>query len=196
MAILSQQDYETFEALRLHALQIFDERPTTDPGVAAVEMMKREDVPMHYPFHHFIVPASLIIAASVSKNISRDRVEDMLLQAMERAVNVIGGFCGEYGACGAGVGAGIFMSVFTDSSPMSVKTWGWCNEITGVCLQAIAKYDGPRCCKRTAFLSFAAAVPYANEKLGTAMTVNENQICDFYEMNRECKKKKCPFYPL
>ena len=191
----SEKDLAVFEALKDECLEIFDKRPTVNVSDIAVELMSREDVPMHYPFHHFIIPAALLTAAAVSRGDSRERLAEMLTTAGERAKNVLGGFCGNYGACGAGVGAGIFMSVITDSSPMSVQTWDWCNEITGICLQKIASIGGPRCCKRTAFLSISEAVPYANSKLGTSLTFNEEQKCSFHERNKECKRKLCPFYP-
>ena len=195
MAVFSEKDLAVFDALLEECLEIRSERPTTDVSAIAVELMSREDVPMHYPFHHFIIPASLLTAAACDKGLNSGRLKEMLTAAGERAKNVLGGFCGNYGACGAGVGAGIFMSVFTDSSPMSDKTWGWSNEITGRCLQKIASYGGPRCCKRTAFLSISEAVPYANEKLGIHMTFNKEQTCTFHERNQQCKKTLCPFYP-
>ena len=195
MAVYSEKDLAVFESLKDECLEIFDKRPTVNVSDIAVELMSREDVPMHYPFHHFIIPAAFLTAAAVSRGDSRERLAEMLTAAGERAKNVLGGFCGNYGACGAGVRAGIFMSVITDSSPMSVQTWDWCNEITGRCLQKIASISGPRCCKRTAFLSISEAVPYANSKLGTSLTFNEEQKCSFHERNKECKRKLCPFYP-
>ena len=196
MAVFNEKDLAVFESLKDECLDIFKTRPTVNVSEIALEMMSREDVPMHFPFHHFIVPASLLTAAAVSRGDSYERLDEMLETAKERSKNVLGGFCGNYGACGAGVGAGIFMSVYTDSSPVSAATWSWCNEITGRCLQKLASVEGPRCCKRTAFLSISEAVPYINEKLGTALTFNEDQICSFHERNKECKGKLCPFFPL
>jgi len=196
MTVFSDTDLAVFESLKEECLDIFQTRPTVNVSEIALEMMSREDVPMHFPFHHFIIPAAFLTATAVSRGDSRERLADMLETAKERSKNVLGGFCGNYGACGAGVGAGIFMSVYTESSPVSDRTWAWCNEITGRCLERIASVPGPRCCKRTAFLAISEAVPYANEKLGAAMTYNKEQICTFHERNRECKGKLCPFFPL
>lgn len=195
MITYTEQDYAVFDALLEQCLDVFENRRTTDVSEIAVDLMSREDVPMHFPFHHFIIPAALLTATAIDRGDDREKLEAMLKLAQERAKNVLGGFCGHYGACGAAVGGGIFMSVYTESSPLSVKTWQWCNEMTAKCLASIAQIEGPRCCKRSSFLALQAAVPYANEKLGTVLTVNEHQLCTFHAMNKQCKKRNCPFYP-
>ena len=195
MANFTEKDLAVFDSLAEECLDIFDNRPTTNVSEIALEMMNREDVPMHFPFHHFIIPAALLTACAAARGDSRERLAEMLQSAKERSKNVLGGFCGFYGTCGAGVGAGIFMSVYTDTSPMSDTTWSWGNEITGLCLTRISEIPGPRCCKRTAFLSLSTAVPYINEKLGTSLSFNEDQKCSFHERNQQCKGRLCPFFP-
>ena len=49
--------------------------------------------------------------------------EKKIEDARKRAVNVLGGFCGFYGACGAAVGTGIFISVITEANPLSRDEW-------------------------------------------------------------------------
>ncbi|MDO4478043.1 MAG: DUF5714 domain-containing protein [Lachnospiraceae bacterium] len=195
MAGLTEKDMATFDDIRDNCLAIFKERPTTDPVAIAFELMNREDVPMHFPFHHLIVPAALLTAAAVSRGDDFEKLEKRLAVAVDRSKNILGGFCGFYGACGASVGTGIFMSIMTDSSPMSTTTWSWCNEATAKTLGKLAELGGPRCCKRSVFGVLTEIVPYANEKLGTTMTLPESVTCTFYERNRECKKTACPFYP-
>ena len=73
-----------------------------------------------------------------------------------RARNVLPAFCGLYGACGAAVGCGIFMSVYTGTTPLSKDTWSLCNYATAGALSEMAKLGGPRCCKRN---TFAALLP-------------------------------------
>lgn len=190
----SEKDLRVFEDLKEHCLELFRDRHSVNVSEIAVSLMEMPGVPMHYPFHHFIVPASLLTATAAAKGDSEERLREMLETAMERAQCVVGGACGNLGACGAGVGAGIYMSVYTDSSPMSEGTWSWGNELTGRCLQAIAQIPGPRCCKRTAFLAIREAVPYANEKLGVSLEYDKGQKCAFYRKNPDCKREKCLFY--
>lgn len=187
---------EVFEQLKQHCLETFEEKKDLPVDELLMELMDNPEVPIHYPYHHFIVPAALLTSAAIQDGSSVNELEEMLDTALERSRNILGGFCGNYGACGAGVGAGIFMSVYTDSSPMSEKSWQWANEITGICLQNISKIPGPRCCKRTGFLSLQAAVGYINEKLELNLRLNESIMCRYYDRNKDCKLRECPFYPM
>ncbi len=192
MAYANQLEDRVFILLKEHCLKIRKAMPVDE---LMIEMMDYPDIPIHYPYHHFIMPAALLTLAAIEEKVPENELAEMLDQAIERAKNVLGGFCGNYGACGAGIGAGIFLSIYTDTSPMSGKSWQWANELTGICLQALSKVSGPRCCKRTAFLAVAAAVPYINEKLELNMKVNQDIICKYYEKNKECKRVTCPYFP-
>jgi len=185
---------EIFQAIKSKCLESFHSGVTELFSMANI-MMDIDGIPMHHPYHHYIVPAILLTAAARETCISAEELDEMLDEAMHRSKNIPGGFCGKCGACGAGIGAGIFMSVFTDTSPLSSESWAWANEITGICLQAISEITGPRCCKRTCYLTFRAAVPYIKEKLGFELNLSNNIQCKYYERNDECKKTKCPFFP-
>jgi len=192
--ILSEEDMKLFESVKEQLLRDYEENTALNVSDLVESLMDREDVPIHHPIHHFIMPGALLTAAASSQKLSEVRLLEMLEIAEERSKNILGGFCGNYGACGAGVGAGIFMSVYTDSTPMSDQTWSWCNELTGKCLQALSEIPGPRCCKRTTFLTLMTAVPYINSKLGTRMIFNKDQECHYHDQNKECKRDQCPFY--
>ena len=153
-------------------------------------MMNHPEVPMHYPYHHFILPAALLTAAAMENPEQTEaELEEELLTACKRARQVPGGFC-------AGIGAGIFMSVYTQSSPLSEQIWQWCNEMTSVCLKQISSVPGPRCCKRTCFLSVQAAVPYIEKRLGIHLPMPEMISCNYKDRNATCKKSACPFYAV
>lgn len=160
------------------------------------KMMDHPQIPMHYPYHHFILPAALLTAVGKQAGKSEDELKNMLQTAKERSKFVPPGSCGNLGNCGSGVAAGIFMSIFTDCNPHGEETWQWCNEITGKCLIAVSGVCGPRCCKRTSFLSLQAAAPYIKEKLGVDLEVPEYFECKYYEKNPDCKLEICPFYPV
>ena len=93
------------------------------------------------------------------------------------------------------MGVGIFLSVYTKTTPLSDKTWQWVNEATGRSLIRIASVEGPRCCKRNAFLAFQEAVEIVKERLGLELDEPEKVVCRYFPNNKECKKEKCPFYP-
>ena len=185
---------EVFEMLKEHCLKILDNNEVKTVDEIMMELMDYPEIPMHYPYHHFIMPASLLTAAALEKEIPKEELSEMLDTAIVRSKDILGGFCGNYGACGAGVGAGMFLSIYTDTSPLSGTSWQWANELTGICLQSIGKIPGPRCCKRTAFLSIEASIPYINEKLDMHLKISEDLYCKYSEYNNECKKEVCPYY--
>lgn len=186
---------EVYQMLKEHCLNVLKEgrRPHVDELLN--EMMSYPEIPMHYPYHHFIMPAALLTLAAAEEGESAEALDEMLETAIARAKNVLAGFCGNYGACGAGVGAGIFLSIYTGTSPHSEDSWQWVNELTGLCLQRISTVQGPRCCKRTAFLSVEEALPYINEKLGLHLSLSGPIVCRFFDRNPDCKKELCPFFP-
>lgn len=88
----------------------------------------------------------------------------------------------------------MFLSIYTDTTPLSERSWQWANELTGLCLQKISTIPGPRCCKRTGFLSVQAAVPYINEKLELHLKLREQIRCKYVDRNPDCKRELCPFF--
>lgn len=158
-------------------------------------MMDEEEVPMHYPYHHVIMPAAMLTAAAIATDMGREELKEMLEKAKERGRLVPPGACGNMGACGAGVGAGIFLSIFTDTNPHSDETWQWVNEITARCLQALSSVPGPRCCKRTVFLAAREGAAYVKERLGISLDIPDKHTCKYFERNPDCKEELCPFYP-
>ncbi|MDR3209374.1 MAG: DUF5714 domain-containing protein, partial [Oscillospiraceae bacterium] len=118
---------------------------------------------------------------------------DKLLDLIERrGGKVPGGTCGFWGACGAGLGAGIFLSVVTSSSPLSEANHGLCNRLTARCLAAIGELGGPRCCKRNLGLALRETVAFTRENLGVEMTP-PSIVCEFHARNAECIGARCPF---
>lgn len=168
---------------------------STDPLEMAMSLMKHPAVKMHGPEHHFLVPAVLLASYY---NIKGDTslLEKKLLEAEKRAGQILGGFCGFYGNCGAAVGTGIFLSLITDTTPLSVETWQLCNMLTSKSLMSVALHGGPRCCKRNTYLALAEATKFVREHLGDPMDVTPGIKCEFTSLNKECIKGKCPFYSV
>lgn len=194
MAHTVNLDPAVYEKLRNYCVETRKAGRSLTADEMVNELMDFEEVPMHHPYHHFIMPAALLTLASMEEDASPEALNDMLIIAGERAKQVPGGSCGNCGSCGNGVGAGIFLSIYTDTSPMSGESWQWVNELTGRCLVAISKVGGPRCCKRTAYLSLQESVPYINEKLGLHIALNDEIHCRYHSRNKDCKKEACPFY--
>ncbi len=169
--------------------------PCEDPLALATGIMQMPGFPMHYPTHHYMVPAVLLTAARKQQGHGPEVLKRDLEVALERARTVPGGSCGFQGACGAAVGTGIFFSIITDSTPLSKDTWALGNRATGEALIQMAEYGGPRCCKRCSYLALQSVLPRIEQDLGLKLK-GESPVCGFYEQNESgCLQKACPFYP-
>lgn len=148
---------------------------------------------MHGPEHHFLVPAVLLAGYfNVMRNY--EEKERTIKKARERADNILGGFCGFYGNCGAAVGTGIFVSLITKATPLSIEEWRLSNLITSRSLATIANNGGPRCCKRNSYLAIIEAGKFLVEYFGTKIEVGSQLECEFSSLNKECKQNNCPFF--
>lgn len=166
----------------------------TNPMKMATELMKNENVNMHGPEHHFLVPAVLV--ASYYNKISKPELkEDKLNITKERAEKVPGGICGNYGTCGAAVGTGLFMSIITEATPLTEESWGLANEVTGHSLISMGQTGGPRCCKRNTFTAIVEASKFIEDKLDVKLYDHKDiKIkCEFKQNNKQCIGKRCPF---
>jgi hypothetical protein len=148
---------------------------------------------MHGPEHHFLVPAVLLTSYY---NIRKEYRETglMIQEARKRALNVLGGFCGSHGNCGAAVGTGIFISLITNTTPLSTEGWRLSNLITSKSLNTIAHRGGPRCCKRNTFLAILEAVKFLKDHFGIEMKRQQDIRCEFNGLNKECLREHCIFY--
>ncbi len=164
-----------------------------DPIQIVQSIMEDPYIYMHGPEHHTMVGAALITAyynaggeLDLAKSLSEMR---------ERGNKYPGGSCGFWGCCGAAVSAGMFMSIVTETTPLSTKTWGMSNEITSRVLGKIASYGGPRCCKRNSFTAILVAVEYVRDNMGVFMELPEQTVCSHFSENHECLGKRCPYFP-
>ena len=115
-----------------------------------------------------------------------------LNEMYRRGKAVPGGVCGFWGACGAGVSAGQFMAIVTESTPLAVEPWGLSNRMTAKALESIGQNGGPRCCKRDSYLSILAAIDFVDAHLGIHMEKSK-PVCTRSIQNQQCIGKRCPF---
>jgi hypothetical protein len=159
-----------------------------------MDMMKNPFVNTHGPEHHYLVVAALLAAyKNVGGKIDLDK---SLSKAQQRAKDVPGGSCGMWGCCGAGTGTGIFISIVTEATPLSIEEWGLANLMTAESLMDISRNGGPRCCKRNTLLSIERGIEFTEKHLNLKMEKPQNIQCPFFKNNPTCKKKKCLYYPL
>ncbi|MDD6189231.1 MAG: DUF5714 domain-containing protein [Clostridiales bacterium] len=163
---------------------------STDPMEIIEKMMSLPFCHMHGPEHHVMVGAALLTAY---KNAGGDIDLNTALREMSsRGKQVPGGACGFWGACGAGISAGQFLSIVTSSTPLKKEPWGLSNKMTAKALDSIGSVGGPRCCKRDSYLSILAAIDFVKEHLGVEMTATI-PVCHRSKHNSQCIGKRCPF---
>ena len=149
-------------------------------------------VHIHGPEHHALVPCVLLTAY---KNCGGSlELPGSLTEAVKRGGKVPGGSCGYLGACGAAVGAGIFLSILLGSHPLNAEAWPKPQRLTAACLEKIAAAGGPRCCKRSARLAVETAAGFVRELTGLPMAC-ASVSCIYTAKNRECIGGACPFAP-
>lgn len=145
---------------------------------------------MHGPEHHVMVGAALLTAY---RNAGGEiDLAVALMEMMRRGKSVPGGACGFWGACGAGISSGMFISIISKSTPLAKEPWGLANRMTSKALDEIGKIGGPRCCKRDSYLSLLAAIDYVKEHFGVEME-RPQIMCHFSGRNNQCIGERCPF---
>lgn len=155
------------------------------------QMMSMPACHMHGPEHHTMVGSALLTAY---KNAGGDiDLKTALCEMQKRGKQVPGGACGFWGACGAGISTGMYLSIVLKATPLAGTVWGLSNQMTGKALEAIGKNGGPRCCKRDSYLAVVEAVKFTEEHLGIQMEIGEIH-CSRAHLNNQCIKEKCPFH--
>lgn len=147
---------------------------------------------IHGPEHHVMVGAALLTAYRNAGG--QIALAPALAEMYSRAKQVPGGACGYWGACGAGVSTGMFISIITGSGPLKGKQWRLPNLMTSQALAAIGSCGGPRCCKRDSYLAILSAIDVVKEQFGIGMTKPEI-ACTHFPQNSQCIKAECPFFP-
>lgn len=166
------------------------ETSSKDPIEIIEKMMAQPFCHMHGPEHHVMAGSALLTAY---KNAGGDiALPQALAEMVSRGKSVPGGACGFWGACGAGISAGMSVSIISKSTPLAVEPFALSHRMTSKALGEIGAVGGPRCCKRNSYLSVLAAVDFVREHLGIGMEKTEI-VCGYSAQNNQCIGKRCPF---
>jgi len=166
------------------------ETKSKNPLEILTNLMDQEYCHMHGPEHHILVGVALLTSyynAGGKINL-KESINEMLI----RGKQVPGGACGFWGACGAAISTGMFISIITESTPLKIEPWGLSNKMTSKSLASIGEIGGPRCCKRDSYLSVLNAIEFVKENLNVEMEVNDIK-CHYSSFNNQCIGKRCPF---
>lgn len=157
------------------------------------KLMSQPFCHMHGPEHHVMVGSALLTAyKNAGGDIGDIDLHQALIEMMSRGKSVPGGACGFWGACGAGISSGMFVSIISKSTPLTVEPFGLSNLMTSKALEKIGTVGGPRCCKRDSYLSILAAIDIVKEHFGIELASKEI-VCSHAAQNNQCIGKRCPF---
>ncbi|MCI8298899.1 MAG: SAM-dependent methyltransferase [Lachnospiraceae bacterium] len=161
-----------------------------NPFEIIMKMMDLSFCHMHGPEHHVMVGSALLTSYKNAGG-SID-LHQALIEMMNRGKSVPGGACGFWGACGAGISAGMFVSIISKSTPLTAEPFGLSNLMTAKALEQIGTVGGPRCCKRDSYLSLLAAIDFVADHFKVKMEKSEI-VCRHAAQNNQCIGKRCPF---
>ena len=154
------------------------------------EMMEQPFCHMHGPEHHVMVGAALLTAyKNAGGQIDLDAA---LAEMLSRGKKVPGGACGFWGACGAGISSGMFVSIISKSTPLAQEPLALSHKMTAKSLGEIGEIGGPRCCKRDSYLSILSATDFVKEHFGVEME-RPHVVCHYSSRNNQCIGRRCPF---
>ena len=105
-----------------------------DPVEILNKMMAMPFCHMHGPEHHIMVGMALLTAYhNAGGKLDRKKA---LTEMVSRGRSVPGGACGFWGACGAGISTGMFVSIATGSTPLGTENFGLSHKMTASALTA------------------------------------------------------------
>ncbi len=175
--------------------EICEKTEIKNPFFLADKIMKHPNFKIYGPEHHGLVPAVLLTALKNNK-IKKTNGEEITFsdtkEAIKRASKIPGGWCGFYGSCGAGMGAGVFISIFTGATPSKDKERTFSIQITSRAFNKIAD-NLEHCCKRSVRISICEALDFLKEKFSIELDYKPGK-CSFSKINDKCEGKKCPFF--
>ncbi|MCL4535479.1 MAG: DUF5714 domain-containing protein [Bacteroidetes bacterium] len=178
---------EALDVLR----KVLESSTSTSPADILERVMSHPAVPMHGPEHHAVVPAAIVAAA---RNAGYPIPAGAVEEAVARGAKVPGGWCGFYGACGAGIGVGIAVSVLTQATPLRGAPRRLANAATAFALSEML-HEHPRCCKRASRKALRAALKFLRAEMGIELESGPRPACSYTARNRECPRGACDYYP-
>lgn len=164
-----------------------------DPVLLANGIMNESIINIHGPEHHYLVPAVLLTVYANYTNRSRE-LRKWLKTIRERMVKIPGAICSTHGSCGAILGLSAFVSLITGTTSLSEKEWSFVHTVTAEGMQSVAKYGGPRCCKRDTYIAILQGVSLLRENFNIELERPDRIFCEFSLLNKECIGQKCLFY--
>ncbi len=191
---------EEYEEFMPKIFEIVPNRKEKDPVEMYEEIIKElgkrwtasESIPVHGPWHHGLIAGILITSL---RNNGYDFSKEDIQEALERGLMIPGGSCGFHGACGAGTGLGIAVSIAIESTPFHDDQRTKALRANSEAYKRIAELGGPRCCTLSTYTALDLAEEIFRE-INYEIPVSEVEArCEAYKDNDECHGTDCPYFP-
>lgn len=151
----------------------------------------KDFVRIHGPEHH-VLDGACVLTAFYNAG-GKIELRDALTKILGEGLRMPGAMCGLWGVCGAVSSIGAALSIIDGTGPLTADgSWGNHMMFTSKALESLGKINGPRCCKRDAFMSMITAVDYINKNYDVTLE-KENIECNFSALNKQCIGSRCPF---
>jgi len=164
-----------------------------NPVELADKIMSSNIVKTHGPEHHLIVPA-VMLSVYLNYKKQSELKKEMLEDAKTRALKIHDGICATHGACGGAIGVGLFFSIILEVNELDIENYSYINNATASTLVNVAKYGGPRCCKRSSYFGILQIRNHLADDFGIKIPVPDFIKCPFVAKNKECTRENCLFY--
>ncbi|TFG17814.1 MAG: hypothetical protein EU531_02240 [Promethearchaeota archaeon] len=173
--------------------EICEKTKIQDPFKLADKIMSHPKFKMYGPEHHVLTPA-VILTSLKNNNIKKPNGQEItfndIKEAIKRASKIPGGWCGFYGSCGAGMGSGVAISIFTGATPSTDLPRTLANQMTSRALNKIAD-NLEHCCKRSVRLAICETLEFLKDTYSITLEYSPMK-CIFSEENDKCEKINCP----
>lgn len=195
---LTIKDYEAFMPILFEILPKRKEKEPVLMYEKIIEELRKnwtasKELPFHGPWHHGIVAGVLITSL---RNNGYEFTDDDIREALKRGLMTPAGACGFIGACGAGVGIGIAVSIILRSTPFHDDERSKGIGAVAENLMRLSKLPGGRCCRMATYATLEFAVEYL-AKMGYNLPKEKmSGRCEgYYGLNEgQCHKNRCPYF--
>ncbi len=155
------------------------------------EVAKKDFVRIHGPEHHVLDGACLLVAYKNAGG--KIDLEESLNWMVNQGLKMPGAQCAHWGVCGASTSIGAALSLIDKTGPLATDgSWGRKMLVISKAIKKIGEINGPRCCKRDAYISFEAAIEFINEYCDVKLDSGEIK-CIFSGRNAQCIGNRCPY---
>ena len=168
------------------------ESTTTNAIELSTELMLLPEIKFHSPEHHYLIGATLVTVYCNSTN--PNQKSSFLPKIYQRTKSILPGSCGIYGVCGDVLASGAAISLILEASPLSTTKLQTLNQASLVCQEAMAQYEGPRCCKRSTYLTLLTVTNWMRQQINTPLENPVEVVCRFSDDNETCALEKCQFF--